>query len=98
MIAHISKNKNLFGKIMDAPLVFDIVHDWTRENHLLRRKKYMNHFNSYFSENCSNSDILHLRYESSCDGTFEILHYLAQHSLKLFGLDFGDETHPKKAS
>ena len=72
---------------MAEDLVFEIVREWQREDLKQRKRRHTNLFLEYFQENCSHSDILHLREETTLDGTFEIFKYISEHIMKPFGYD-----------
>lgn len=51
-----------------------------------RKLQNSKHFNRYFMESCSYCDLKSLTYESSPEGTMEVLDHLSKHLLSKFGL------------
>ena len=73
---------------MDTNLVYRIVRDhFQKEDRKFRSLGYSSHFNEYFYENCSRTDIISLTYESSMDGLIELFNDISKHLLEKYGLD-----------
>lgn len=72
---------------MDSELVYIIVRDhFQRDDNMYRKLGYSKHFNEYFYENCSNSDIISLTYENSMSGLIEVFNDISNHLLQKYEL------------
>lgn len=72
---------------LDKNLVYQIVRDaFQKDDAKARHLRYSSFFNQFFFEACSRQDLLSLTYESTPEGLFEVLHFVADHLLSKYSM------------